>query len=890
MAGRGGPQTVSVDGRRIRLTNLDKVLYPETGTTKADVLHYYAQIATYLVPHTANRPATRKRWVNGVGTAAHPGEVFYEKNLPTSAPEWVTRRSIVHRSGTTEYPLVNDRATLTWLAQIAALEVHVPQWQFSHLGHARNPDRLVLDLDPGPGAGLAECAEVALMAREILSGMGLDPLPVTSGSKGIHLYSALDGRWTSDQVSAVAHELARVLESDHPDLIVSDMKKVLRERKVLVDWSQNNAAKTTIAPYSMRGRAHPMVAAPRSWEELESDDLRQLDYEEVLERVQEQGDLLRPLLASRDAGLEPTPEHMATFESTPEARDRLAKYRSMRDQAKTPEPVPSGPAVPTSGNSFVIQEHHARRLHYDFRLERDGVLVSWAVPKGPPLSGTENHLAVQTEDHPLEYGTFEGVIPKGEYGAGEVTIWDSGWYELEKWREGKEVIATLTGRPDGGLGGVPRKYALIHTGRGGDEKNWLIHLMEGKKRRGGTKTQAGSDERVERVEEAEAESTDGEQYVERVESTSDTGLSEAAELTQSAAATRAPAQTPEPTRPAGRLRGPNRSIRPMDPEDALPSSRIIEPMLAVAGSEADLDTGDQDDWSYEMKWDGYRAIVYIDGDNIRLLSRNRNDLTRTFPDLVEPLRAGIDAESAVLDGEIVALNRQGRPDFGLLQRRTGFMKTDGDASDRSSPVHLMLFDLLELNGERITGDSYDVRRAALDHVLTGSTGVHVPPHFDGDYAAAIQASQQLQLEGVVAKLRRSRYLPGRRSGDWLKIKLKRTQEAVIVGWRMGAAGLASLILAVPGADGLRYAGRVGTGFSDRDRRGIPTLLAAMEVPEPPVYDNPPEDLKDTRWVRPELVGEVTYGNWTRDGVLRHASWRGWRPDKSPADVRIEQIP
>lgn len=854
MAGRGSSQTVSVDGRRIKLTNLDKVLYPETGTTKADVLGYYAEIAPYLVPHAANRPATRKRWVNGVGTAAHPGEVFYEKNLPTSAPEWVARRFIVHKSGATEYPLVNDRATLAWLAQIAALEVHVPQWQFSHLGHPRNPDRLVLDLDPGPGTGLIECAHVAMLARGILSGMGLDPLPVTSGSKGIHLYSALDGRWTSDQVSAVAHELARALETDHPGLIVSDMKKVLRAGKVLVDWSQNNAAKTTIAPYSLRGRAHPMVAAPRSWDELASDDLRQLDYEEVLERVRDRGDLLRPLLAARDAGLEPTPEHMATFDATPEARDRLAKYRSMRDQAKTPEPVPSGPAVPTSGNSFVIQEHHARRLHFDFRLERDGVLVSWAVPKGPPLSGAENHLAVQTEDHPLEYGTFEGVIPKGEYGAGEVTIWDSGWYELEKWREGKEVIATLTGRPDGGLGGVPRKYALIHTGRGGgDEKNWLIHLMEGKKRR--SVTQWGDPDAAAAGAEhgRDGESTDEE----------------------------APRAAPT----VRRLLGPNRSIRPMDPEDALPPSRIIEPMLAVAGSEADLDTGEE--WSYEMKWDGYRAVVYRDGDDIRLLSRNRNDLTRTFPDLIEPLRAAIGATSAVLDGEVVALNKQGRPDFGLLQRRTGFMKTDGDSSDRSSPVHLMLFDLLELNGERITRDSYDVRRGALEHIVTGGNAVHVPPHFDGDYAAAIAASRQLDLEGVVAKLRRSAYSPGRRSGDWLKIKLQRTQEVVIVGWREGPVGLASLILAVPGDDDLRYAGRVGTGFSDRDRRTLPGLLAAAEIAEPPVYDNPPEDLKDTRWVRPELVGEVTYGNWTKDGVLRHASWRGWRTDKTPADVRIE---
>ncbi|WP_411700151.1 non-homologous end-joining DNA ligase, partial [Conyzicola sp.] len=235
-------QVVSVDGHRLKLTNLDKVLYPSTATTKRDVIDYYARIAEFLIPHAANRPATRKRWVHGVGTADEPGQVFFQKNLDDSTPSWVKRRAIAHKERTSEYPLVNDLATLTWLAQIAALEIHVPQWQFGRTGTQKNPDRLVLDLDPGPGVGLAECAEVARYAREILAGMGLDPLPVTSGSKGIHLYAALDGKQTSDEVATVAHELARVLEADHPDLVVSDMKKSLRDGRVLVDWSQNNGS------------------------------------------------------------------------------------------------------------------------------------------------------------------------------------------------------------------------------------------------------------------------------------------------------------------------------------------------------------------------------------------------------------------------------------------------------------------------------------------------------------------------------------------------------------------------------------------------------------------------------------------------------------------------
>jgi bifunctional non-homologous end joining protein LigD len=440
---------VSIEGHRLKLTHLDKVLYPETGTTKGDVIAYYSAVALAMLPHVANRPATRKRWVDGVGTANEPGAMFFQKNLSDGTPSWVIRRSLEHTDHSNEYPLVNDLATLTWLAQIAALEIHVPQWQFGRNGARHNPDRLVLDLDPGPGVGLAECAEVARLARAILKGMGLDPMPVTSGSKGIHLYAALDGAQTSDEIAAVAHELARSLAADHPDLIVSDMKKTLRDGKVLVDWSQNNGNKTTVAPYSLRGRMRPTVAAPRTWRELESPGLRQLELDEVVKRVARRGDLLGGV-------------------------DRLAAYRGKRDAAKTPEPVPTARAKNTNGRSFVIQEHHASHLHWDFRLEHDGVLVSWALPKGVPTDFRRNHLAVQTEDHPLEYGSFAGDIPHGEYGGGHVDIWDSGTYELEKWREGEEVIATLHGTKHGS-----RRYALIHTGGDGrDDQNWMIHLMK----------------------------------------------------------------------------------------------------------------------------------------------------------------------------------------------------------------------------------------------------------------------------------------------------------------------------------------------------------------------------------------------------------------------------
>lgn len=457
--------SIVVAGHRISFTNLDKVMYPESGTTKGEVLAYYAAVAAALVRHAKWRPATRKRWVHGVGTAQEPQTSFFQKRVDTDAPVWLKRFPIEHQDHVNDYPLVNDAAALLWLAQRAALEIHVTQWQFGPRGKRRNPDRLVLDLDPGPGMGLPECGVVAHAARSLLGSMGLDSIPVTSGSKGIHLYAGLDGKQSSEVIASLAHEIARTLESELADLVVSDMKKSLRKGKVLVDWSQNSGAKTTIAPYSLRGRFLPTVAAPRTWDEIDG-QLTHLTFDQIAARLQSIGDPLAQL---------------SPAEQGAPKDDRLTMYRSKRNAERTSEPIPDRVASRKSKQPvFVIQEHHASRLHYDFRLEHEGVLVSWALPKGVPTDGRKNHLAVQTEDHPLEYRDFEGTIPKGEYGGGTVRIWDSGTCEIHKWREGEEVIATLQGATHGGLGQA-RTYALIHTGKSTKNANqWLIHLMEHK--------------------------------------------------------------------------------------------------------------------------------------------------------------------------------------------------------------------------------------------------------------------------------------------------------------------------------------------------------------------------------------------------------------------------
>jgi len=788
MASRSSGQTISIGGHKFRLTHPDKVMYPETGTTKADVIHYYVQIAPFMLPHVVGRPATRKRWVDGVGTPGHPGQVFFEKNLPDSAPSWIKRTTIQHKTSRNSYIVIEDVGALAWLGQMAALEIHVPQWQAGPRNTRRNPDRLVLDLDPGPGAGLPECVAVAKRARKLLRELGLDAYPVTSGSKGIHLYAGLDRTHDAEYVNAFAKQFALALEGELPDLVVTTQKKALRGGKVLVDWSQNNQAKTTIAPYSLRGRTLPTVAVPRTWRELDSPDLAQLTFDEVLERMKRRKDPMAPLGHAVDV--------------SDDAGDRLEVYRAKRDASKTPEPVPDYVGA-TGGDSFVIQEHHARRLHWDFRLERDGVLVSWALPNGVPTDPKKNHLAVQTEDHPLEYGSFEGTIPKGEYGAGEVTIWDWGTYETEKWRgvgdtaaqEKGEVIAVLHGQPDGGLGGHPAKIALIKT-----SQNWLAHRMELAK------------------------------------------------------------PSPKPAR--------------AKPKPIGKGTRVPKPMLASTGT---VEEGY--DWVFEMKWDGYRGIAVCDGEDVQLVSRNGLDMTATYPDVTNAL-SDLGLSDTILDGELVAFGPNGAPSFHALQNGNG-------------RVSYLVFDVLRLDGTDVTGAPYSARRHALEELDLKNGSLRVPPVFEGALTEAVEASRELGLEGVVAKRTDSRYRVGKRSAAWVKLKHVNAQEAVIVGWRPGSGNrdgtIGSLLLAVPdgsanGGGGWRYAGRVGSGFSDKALKDLQRRLAPLARKTPPV-DVVRADAKDAHWVRPALVGEVTFTEETPDGRFRHPVWKGLRPDKSPEDLR-----
>ncbi len=801
---------VEVDGRRFTLTNLDKVLYPATGTTKAEIIGYYAQVAPVMLPVIADRPVTRKRWPNGVDAPA-----FFQKNIDRATPDWIPHHAIEHRSGTNVYPIADSPAALAWFGQNAALEIHVPQWRFGPSGAILAPDRVVFDLDPGPGVELAECAEIAVAVRDRLARDGRRTVAVTSGSKGIHLYAQLDGSLTSEQACDYAHAIARELEAQRPDRVLSKMTRALRTGKIFLDWSQNNANKTTIAPYSLRGREHPTVAAPRDWDEITDPALAQLDYREVMTRVAEWGD---PMTGLDDAG----------------RRDKLDTYRSKRSPDRTPEPVPAPAPLPMGrDDTFVIQEHHARALHWDFRLERDGVLVSWAVPKGIPTDTRHNRLAVHTEDHPLDYADFAGRIPAGEYGGGWVTVWDAGHYRTEKWRD-DEVIVVLDGEQARG------RFALIRT----RANQWLMHR---------TKDQPD--------------------------------LPAVVALPESAAPASGPPPGPDPA--------PDRSSRPAPASAPVKAAALptFTPMLATAGTPADL-RPDQH-WRLEAKWDGVRAMVTVAaGGNVTLTSRNDKDMTVTYPELAE-VGSLLTGHTAVLDGEIVALDDQGRTDFATLQQRMKLSRaTEIQRVRAANPVLLYVFDLLYLDGVSLIDKKFDDRRRLLDALPLAGEFVSVPAVRTGPVEPELARTRELGWEGLVAKTSDSTYLPGRRSPSWIKIKNFRTQEVVVVGWRPGsgrrAGSLGSLLLALPDPTGWRYIGRVGSGFSDRDLGDALARLEPLARQTPPVSGPLPRpETRDARWVTPRLVGEVRFTEWSRDGLLRQATWRGFRPDKDPDQVRPE---
>src|SRR5438874_8594626 len=470
------------------------------------------------------------------------------------------------------------------------------------------------------------------------------------------------------------------------------------------------------------------------------------------------------------------------------AQKQLSEYERKRDPKQTSEPF-GAKGRKTKEPIFVVQRHDARRLHYDFRLERGGALASWAVPKGVPLEPGQQNLAVHVEDHPLDYATFEGEIPKGQYGAGTVEIWDSGTYELLEEKKNGGLTVRLKGeRLDG-------TWALIPAHLNGDEKNWLL-------------------------------------------------------------------------------------LRKKD--DARPAARETaryRPMLATLAEDVPRGAG----WEFEVKWDGYRAIATVSQSETVLTSRNGNDLTARFEQVAKEIAKAVKTPDCVLDGEVCALDDTGRSSFSAMQQ-----------GKPGTPLVYYAFDVLEVEGEPLVDLPLVERRKRLEALLDKRNHtVRVSEAFD-DGNALLEAATEQRLEGIMAKRVDSRYLQGKRTRDWLKVKTHGAQEFVIAGYTKGtgrrASSFGSLVLGVYEGDELVYVGNVGTGFNSKEIDKLLDRLRPLRRDTSPFREVPkmPKVRKsDVLWVEPKLVAEVEFAEWTHDGRLRAPSYQGLREDKAAEEVRRE---
>jgi bifunctional non-homologous end joining protein LigD len=881
----GDAWRLEADGRELRLSNLNKVYWPGEGITKGDLLAYYWNVADLILPHLHDRPLTMKRMPNGLA-----GEPFYEKQVPAHAPDWLPTAAVPTEedSRVVEFVLAQDRASLLYVVNLGCIEMHPLH---ARAGSLDRPDYAFFDLDPFEPYTYEDVRTVAKLVKVVLDGLGLRGYAKTSGATGMQVFVPLDGTHTHTDAREFVERVGRLVVRAYPEKATMAWPVADRAGKVFIDHQMNRSGANIASVYSLRPLPGAPVSIPLDWDELDT-DLEPGDFriDNVWERFAD-GDRFAPVLDDKQS-LTPAMEALGLTPGAPEEpRDRsrprfppkrttrpasrasLDEYVAKRDFTRTPEPptpvaapdpaspvaapdphppvdgppngrvarggnggerlstTPAAPAAPTAptdpaaptgpaastgpanppglpeephpaglteiaplepGRRFTIQQHHARRLHHDVRFEQDGVLVSFAVPKRLPEEPGLRHLAVNTEDHPLDYLTFSGTIPAGEYGGGEVRLFDLGTYEPLEVADGKLTVRLHGSRYKGA------EYHLFRT----RDRDWLV-ILKGK--------------------------------------------------------VSLPQPAPPPT---------------------------YEPMMAVLTAEA----FDDDDWLFEVKWDGHRCLANL-GTSTRLTSRTTRDMTAQFPELIDMHRQ-LAARNAVVDGEIVALDRNGRPSFERMQDR--FHRTPDElARNRGRvPVQFLAFDLLWLDGRSLLDLPLVERRARLVEVLVETRDIRLSQVVEGAGKAFFDQVKALQLEGIVAKRAASPYRPGTRSHDWRKIKALCLQDCVIVGWTPGkggrAATLGSLLLAVYDGGRLRYAGNVGTGFTHAFLADLLARLQELRV-DKPQFEGFEGTLRPrgARFVRPELVCEVEYLKWTQDDKLRASSFKGLRPDKPITDARRE---
>ncbi|MEZ0234088.1 MAG: non-homologous end-joining DNA ligase [Actinomycetota bacterium] len=813
-----------IDGRELRLSNLTKVFWPYEGYTKGDLLAYYANVASLIVPHLAERPLTMKRMPDGID-----GPFFYEKSAPSHTPDWLGRcvvQSEDAKGGEIDYLTIADTAGLLYVANLGCIEFHPLHSRCADVVH---PDYLFFDLDPFEPYTYEDVLVVTRHIKVLLDQLGLPSFPKTSGATGLQIYvPVLRGTYSYDLVRAFVGAAGRLIKDADPDRVTMAWKIVDRTGKIFIDHNMNRSGANIAAAYSVRPEPRASVSTPLTWDEVFEGGFEPGDFriDNVWERFERVGDLFEGVrteaadLTSALEALGVAPERVDGAAAQPAVDAPLPRTAAKAVAARTAEDIaaaskdpalfeyvrrrdfgPEGTTEPAPGevtpigNSFVIHKHRATRLHYDVRLEKEGGLPSWAVPKGLPLAKGDKRLAVQTEVHPLEYGQFEGTIPEGHYGAGEVRIFDDGWYEPVEWTDTK-VSFVLHGRRYPGL-----EFHFVKT-----KTDWLAFL-------------------------ASAQSV-----------------------------------------------------------PLIPTPPRFEPMLAEGG----WAPFDDEAWWFEPKLDGIRCVAELSTGETKLRTRTGRDATEQYPEL-HMVHELVDQVNAVIDGEIVAFDDAGRPSFEVLQQRMNLAGQRAIARfSKTTPVSLVAFDLLWLDGHDTTGLPLEQRRELLELVAEQDHRLQVTAHVAGEGNALATQARELGLEGVMAKRLGSPYVPGRRSPDWRKIKLMNTQDCVVLGWTPGKGGRAGsfgalLVGAIVDGD-LRWVGQVGSGFTDRMLDDLMKQLEPLVRPDPPIDDPSLAAVKGATFVEPELVCEVQYLEMTKSTrKMRAPSFRGMRPDVPPEDCVLEPL-
>jgi len=769
-------QWTQVGKRKLELSNLDKVLYPEDGIVKAEVIAYYLKIAPTILNHIKGRALTMIRFPDGIH-----GESFYQKNRPDWAPDWIEFATL--GSVEKDYIIATEPALLVWLANLAGLELHQLH---SRSPYFDKPDYMVFDLDPPEGYTFSKLLPLAADLKEHVETYGYTTFVKTTGGKGIHICCPLSAKQNFSEVFDAAQDIARPFVERFSNDTTLHIKKDARKGRILVDIYRIRSGQSIISPYSLRGRIGAPVSMPLTWEELgQVKKPVEFNIHTAVEKVLQEGDAWegmgayavelhthRKTTISKSKKLPASKKH-----KTPE---QLQTYKQKRDFDKTPEP--SGKLLPAGNNNFVVHRHHASHLHYDLRLEQDGVLKSWAVPKGlPPRPGVKR-LAVQTEDHPMEYLKFDGRIPKGQYGAGEMWIYALGKYQITK--EKKDGF-----------------YFRLNS-----------REMTGEYRMHKTK---GREYLLERVDEPQLD------YL----------------------------------------------------------SQFVEPML----SENKEKPPGGDDYIFELKWDGIRALISYEEGKVTLHTRNRNDVTSKFPELLDGEKA-FRATNAVFDAEIVSLDSAGKPVFKKVINR---LMSSGEANiakrSKNAPCYCYVFDCLYLDGRSLINEPLTKRRAWLKDAVRSDSPYRVS-EFVEDGESLFDAARAHGLEGIMAKKRDSKYTPGKRTDCWFKIKIRDTCEVFIIGYTKGKGDRGSTFGALHIAEKvgkeLHYRGKVGTGFDDATIKDIARAMKGVEEVKKPDVVGTVIDPKISVWLAPKVVGEVSYSKLTPDKMFREPVFVKLRLDMS----------